>query len=272
MKVNPQYHSYNNSLYNNKKQSFGAAKDITLKYVMENRERLLPTRIRRKAAILVSKNIGNVTLRDLHLQTYSKLLECETLEQAKNLYPEFREILHANAVIKKGSKNTKAIAENIALEDLSLHILKERWANLKTLDNLAEELGVKNRSALGWVLDKIQMPDLGKNYQTLLKASDAEKNELIALKVKAYNFFHREEVIAHNRAISQNPRNKERERSVATEAWDRLPHIKKALKSFSKNTNPRDRFSEFWGKYPEYAKEFGEMKKNINAERKAAKK
>lgn len=272
MKINPQYHSYNNLLHSSKPQAFGAAKDITLKYVMENHERLLPLRIRRQAAIRVSKNIENITLRDLHLQTYSRLLGCQTLQKAQNIYPEFRGVLQANAVIKKGSKNTKAIAQVVPLEDLSLYILKERWGNLKTLDSLAEELGVKNRSALGWILDKIDMPDLGKNYQALLKASDAEQNELISLKVKAYNFFNKEKIAAHNRAIAQNPKNKERESSVAKEAWSRLPHIKAALKEFSKTSNPRDRFNDFWKKYPEYAKEFGDMKKIVNAERKAAKK
>lgn len=269
MNINSNYNFYLYSAQSPKKaQSFGAAKDITLKYIFENRLRLLPQRMRNKTAMLVSKG-KEVSLRELHLKTYAPLLECETLGKAQNLFPEFREVLQANAVIKKGSKNTRAIAENVPLEELSLHILKERWGNLKTLDELAKELGVKDRNALGWVLEKIQMPDLGKNYQALLKASDEALNNAISQKLKAYHRAHPEFIVSHNRAIAKDPNFIKMNSDLSAEAWSRVPHIRKALSDLSAETSSRIRFSEFWGRYPEYAEEFGRIKKEVAAELRA---
>ncbi len=244
--------------------SFGAAKDITLEYILQNRLRLLPERMRQKVSLIVSKKnkISEMpTLRELHDQTYAKLLDCKTLSEAQNSYPEFREVLQANAVLKKQSANLRKITKTVPLEEFSLHILKERWGKAKTLNQIAEDLGVKDRSSIGWFLDKIRMPDLGKNYQTLLQASTPEGNELISLKVKAYNFFNQNRIIAHNRKIAQDPKTKEFQRKVSKEAWNRLPHIKKALSEFSKISDSKSRFDAFWKKYPEFAEEFGEMKK-----------
>ena len=266
--------SSNVKLYNSENSfqsspSFGAAKDITLEYVLKHRERLLPERIRRKAKIFVSKKdkIKTLpTLKQLHESTYSKLLECNTLSAAQNFYPEFKEILQVNVVLSKTSKNIKKIEEKVPLKDLSLYILKERWGKMKTLNEIAQQLGLKDRSALGWVLEKIQMPDLGKNYQALLKASDEEGNRIIASKVKAFNSQHRDLILAHNRQIAQNARNKALNSMIAKEAWKRLSHVQDALKEFSKTTNSEERFAEFWAQYPQYAKEFGEMKKIVSEE------
>lgn len=246
--------------------SFGAAKDITLKYVFDNRLRLLPQRMRNVVSNVLQKNKEQPTLRELHLRTYAPLLECGTLGKAQNLFPEFREVLQANAVIKKGSKNTREVSEHVALEDLTLHILKERWGNLKTIDELAKELGLTNRSALGWVLEKIQVPDLGKNYQALLKASDETLNKNVSEKVKAYNLANREKMLAHNRATAQDPVSKQINSDIGQLAWARLPHIREAMSEFSKTTPSQERFAGFWAKYPQYAKEYGEMKKVVAKE------
>ena len=143
---------------------------------------------------------------------------------------------------------------------------------MRTLNDIALELGLKDRSALGWVLDKIRMPDLGKNYQMLLKASDEEGNRVISSKVKAYNSAHRDAVIAHNRAVSSMQSVRKLNGLIAQEAWKRLPHVQEALREFSKTTNSQDRFAAFWSKYPQFAKEFGAMKRTVALEMKAIEK
>lgn len=274
MKINENnysYHIQNHSAHS----SFGSAKDITLEYILKNRERLLPERIRRKASIWVSKKnkIKNMpTLKELHESTYAPLLSCKTLGEAQNRFPEFKEVLQANVVISKGSKNTRKIEEHVPLKDLSLYVLKERWGKMRTLNDIALELGLKDRSALGWVLDKIRMPDLGKNYQMLLKASDEQGNRVISSKVKAYNSAHRDAVIAHNRAVSSMQSVRKLNGLIAQEAWKRLPHVQEALREFSKTTNSQDRFAAFWSKYPQFAKEFGAMKRTVALEMKAIEK
>lgn len=266
------YSSY--SLHNDYKntsvpRSFGAASDISLNYIYENRLRLLPQRMRDKVKhiVLTSHKLSSVpTLRELHLNTYSQLLECKTLGKAQAIFPEFREVLQANAVISKGSKNTRTIADRVPLEDLSLYILKERWAKLKTVDEVAKSLGLKNRSSIAWVMDKIRMPDLGKNYQALLKASDETLNRQIAQKVKSYNEAHPETIIAHNRMLAQSPEILQMNKDFADEMWQRMPELKEEMRNFRRD-NPHiracDFYESFWNAFPQYKKLMSDIRKEI---------
>ena len=133
----PQY-NYQTYPYKRKQEpSFQGARDINLKYIYDNRLRLLPERIRRKVANVVENN-GNIyeQLRDIHLKTYAPLLQCKTLGKAQNIFVEFSDVLPAQVAIKHKSPNVKKILQNVPIEDLSLVLLKERWGKLKTLDEI----------------------------------------------------------------------------------------------------------------------------------------
>lgn len=245
--------------------SFQGARDINLKYIYENRLRLLPQRMRQKVINAVENN-GNIfePLRDIHLKTYAPLLNCKTLGKAQNIFYEFRDVLPAHIAIQHKSPNVKKIMETVPLEDLSLVLLKERWGKLKTIDEIAKELGLKSRSALAWIMDKIRIPDFGANYHKLLSATDETLNSQIAQKTKAFNAAHREIIVSHNRSLSQ--KYKELNQKISKIAWDRLPHIKEAFSEVSSRTNSKERFGVFWSEYPEYAKEFAQMKMTVAAE------
>lgn len=278
MKINS-YHGnqYNSSPYNCFNTSFKGAADISLKYIQENRIRLLPQRMRTAVKFVLDKypKTGYMpTLRELHLKTYAPLLECKTLGKAQNLFPEFREILQTNTVITKGSKNIRTINEHIDLKDLSLYILKERWGKLKTLNEVAELLGLKNRSALGWLLEKIRMPDLGKNYQALLKASDENLNKDIAEKVKAFNRLHPEKIVEHNRLLAQRPEIIQMNKELAEEMWLRMPDVREEMSKFRRD-NPElssmDFYDAFWKAHPEYKLLMSKIRKEIGAQRRKTK-
>ncbi len=248
-----------------KKQSFGAAKDITLKYVYENRMHLLPPRMKLLVADIVENNKDIYEpLRDLHLRTYAPLRKYRNLEKIQSLFPEFAHVLQADNVVKRKTHNMRAIMESIPLEKFSVFMLKERWGKLKSLDEIAQELGIKDRSALSWFVAKIGLPDIDKNYQILVKASDAKLNAKIAGKTRAYNTEHKQFVIDRNRQLSEQ--NKGLNREIAREAWRRLPHIREALSEHSAHTSSSERFASFWSKYPEYAGEYGAMKRQIAKE------
>lgn len=251
--------------------NFKGARDINLKYIYKNRMNLLPTRMQQKVKDIVEKG-GDCfqSLRDLHINTYSQLSECKTLSEAQNLYPEFREVLQANAVVKHKSPNIKKVESQIPLEEFSLNLLKARWADLKTMDEIAKSYGLKDRSAIAWLSEKIQMPDLGKNYQALLKASDEKLNNDISQKVKNYHKTHYDAMLRHNNALSVQFA--ELNSQIAKETWNRLPHIREALSEFSSTTKGSEHFSEFWKTHPEYIKEFSEMKKEVAAEFRAKRK
>ena len=241
-------------------KNFGSAKDMDLKNIAKNKLYLLPERMQKVVTEKIKKGEDNgVVLRDLHLDVYSKILECDSLSAVQNEYPEFGEVLQANVVIKHKSPNIKKIMEVMPLEDLSLFLIKERWANLKTTDEIAKELGLKDRSALNWVLDKIQIPRFERNYMTLLRSSDEEMNKIIAEKTRLYNISHRDVMLEHNRRVAQQSKDVQRE--ISLRAWAMLPHVKKALSEMAQTCDKKVLMSEFWAKYPDYAKEYGEAKK-----------
>ena len=263
------YPNINNFYKYDSTPSFKGARDINLKYIYDKRLRLLPQRMRQKVTGIVENN-GNIyePLREIHLKTYAPLLECQTLGKAQNMFYEFSEVLPAQNVIQHKSQNIKKIMETIPLEDLSLVLLKERWGKLKTLDEIAKELGLKGRNALAWIMDKIRIPDFGTNYHKLLSSTDERLNREIAQKTQNYNNAHRSSVIARNRELSQ--KYKELNRQISQMAWDRLPHIKEAFSKLASKTNGKERFAAFWSTYPEYAKEFAQMKKTVAQELRAA--
>lgn len=267
----PQYKYNTNPQSRFGSPSFQGARDINLKYIYNNRLRLLPQRIRQKVTNVVENN-GNIyePLRDIHLKTYAPLLECKTLGKAQNMFYEFREVLPAQNVIQHKSQNVKKIMETTPLEDLSLLLLKERWGKLKTLDEIAKDLGLKNRSALAWIMQKIRIPDFGTNYHKLLSTTDEKLNREIAQKTKNYNAAHRDAVIAHNLTLSM--KFKELNRQISQTAWDRLPHIKEAFSEVASRTNGSERFAAFWSEHPEYAQEFAQMKRKVAAELRAQRK
>ncbi len=267
---------YYSSNYNTScKPSFSGDVKVTLDYVIKKRAYILPERMVRavKKEILDSKKNTKKampSLFDLHKKIYAPLLDCKTLEQAQSLFPEFREVLNADKLIKKNTYNIRKIKEKVSLSDFSLYVLKERWANLKTLDTIAKEFCLENRNKLGWILEKVRIPDLGKQYLQLLKSSDVTLRKEIADKVTAFNNNHRAYVINRNRELSKAHR--ELNRKIFQTAWDRLPHIKEAFSMHSHNTSSKERFRTFWQKYPNYLKELQEMRKQVAEELRVARK
>lgn len=261
------FSGYNFSTYKSpaQKQSFGSAKKINLKYVYDNRLELLPERIKLAVTDIVENNKDiYVSLRDLHLKTYAPLRKCQNLDRAKIMFPEFNAVEQADDVVKRKTHNIRTIMDQLSLEHFSMYILKERWGKLKTLDEIAQSLGIKDRSALSWFISKIHMPEMNKNYLLLINASDARLNKKIADKTRTYNKAHRSYILERNRQLSAQ--NKELNRQISQEAWDRLPHIRQALSEISAYTPAEERFAAFWEKYPEYAQEYGEMKRKIAKE------
>ena len=204
------------------------------------------------------------------MDIYSNLKKCKTLEEAQELYPEFREVLNANDIIKHKSINVKKIEQKIPSKDFSLYILKQKWGELKTLTEIAEELGLKSRSSLGWFMDKIKFPDLTSNYQTLLKASDPKLNEVITQKTKDYNKKHPEKILEHNRMLAQRQELIQMNKELAEIMWEKMPNLKTAMSDF-KRLNPdiskKDFSAAFWAAHPEFKEEMSKIRKEIGQKR-----
>lgn len=250
----------NIAAYNYSKQtsqpSFGkGGKPITLQYVIENRSYLLPERIRAIVTELMKQsNINMPSLLEVHQITYAPLMACKTLEDAKKLFPEFSAVKD-KVEFTRDSVYSERYLERTQ-ENFGLDMLKKFWAELKTKDSMANELGMKGRNSLQWALDKIGFVSYSPNYKTLLKASDEAGNREIASKTKAWNAEHPNAVKAHNKIAAQgcktpeyraaqsqrirkydaqNPARRAKISAYSKRVWELCPDVKEAMANFAKN-------------------------------------
>lgn len=183
MQTNFSIYNYNNCQNNfSYQQSFGAkGKPLDLKYIYNHHSKLLPERIRNVVKTLISEDSDTkVSLLDVHKTIYGPILSCKTLAEAKALYPEFKDVLPM-VELRHGA------GKSIMSENFGLKMLQEYWGNLKSKDEMAQSLGLKNRSSLDFILKKINFVPASLNYKKLLKASDEVGNREIAEKTKAWN-------------------------------------------------------------------------------------
>jgi len=175
------YNSYTS--YNYQPAFCAKGKPLDLKYIVEKRGYILPERVREYAQKLIAagKDTG-VSLLEIHKKLYAPLLECHSLDEAKKLYPEFKDILPAVPILHKSVNSSGRISENFGLR-----VLQEYWGKLKSKDEIASDFGLNNRAALDFSLKKINFSGYKHNYKTMLKASDAAGNREIMEKTQAWN-------------------------------------------------------------------------------------
>ena len=240
--------------------AFCSAKDITLKYVMENRKNLLPpTMIKKIEGILSNPSAPQPTLRQLHIDTYYPLLSCKTFDEARKMYPEFAQMKDAVIFENSRSKNVTEIKKHIPLSQLSLKLLQDSWAKLRNHEDIAHDLGLKDRQKMGWIISKIGFVNRNKNYTTLLKASDPVLKAQIAQKTADYNAANPEKMLARNKHAAQfckkaeyrqaqakrmkqydklHPERRDKIGAFTKEVWSRIPEVRKAMLDYSKNEAP----------------------------------
>lgn len=243
---------------NNNKPSFeGRGKPITLRYVVEKRSHLLPERVLNNAREILSSQTERIpSLMELHKSIYAPLLTCNTLDEAKEMFPEFEEMLGI-VTFERNSRYAKEFNERTD-KNFALRMLQEFWVNLKTKDEIAQELGMLNRNSLEWSLKQIGFVSYPANYKTLLKASDEEGNRLIACKTIAWNALHPDLMYAKNKHAAQgcktpeyreaqsdrmkaydreHPERRQKIGESSREAWENCPEVKEAMSEFAKSSS-----------------------------------
>jgi len=251
MQVN--YFSYNTNPYVNNSSSvpaFGAkGKPISLKYIMEKRSHFLPKRVKEAVQKLIdTRKDEGVSLLDVHRELYGPILSCPNLAKVRKLYPEFNDVL-PTVPCKRNSVNSKGRT----MENFGLKVLQEYWGNLRTKDEIAGMVGMKNRSTLDFSLKKINFVGYDNNYKTLINASDAEGNKIIADKTKAWNQANPELRRELNKHAAQgcktdeyrqaqsvrmheydeaHPERRQKISQKSKQMWDRCPDVKQAMYEF----------------------------------------
>ena len=236
--------------YKNRVSFQSGGKPITLQYILQNRTNLLPPRILEQVKNTVRRvsSCEMPSLLELHKKTYSPLLACKTLDEVKQLYPEFSEIKEDVVFLRDSvyAKEFKAKTD----KNFVLKLLQEYWVQLKTKDEIARELGMNSRSSLEWALKQIGFVSYPHNYKTLLKASDKIGNDEIAAKTRAWNKAHPDEMYARNKHAAQgcktpeyraaqsqrirkydaeHPERKEKISQSLTYAWEICPELRSAM-------------------------------------------
>lgn len=235
-----QYSPYNAA--NFRPISFAGGKVIDLSYVLKNRSHLLPTRVLEKVQEIVSSKPQKMpTLKEVHEKIYAPLLQCQTLEEAQKIFPEFENIKEANISFKRITGNIRKLEESGRLEDnFSLKMLQNLWANLKSQDEIAKEMGLDGRTSLTWILQKIGFVNYNTNYKTLLMASDPETRSVIAGKTTAWNALHPDLMKARNKYAAQ----------YMKKAENRAAHSERMKKHFEEHPERREQISktskEYW--------------------------
>lgn len=135
-----------------------------------------------KENALAQINAGNPqakTLIDIHKNKYSKLNNMETLDEVKEAFPEFRDVLSDKQVsympnsfiddVKKG--NNEYFDSDI---DLSLQLLQLYWGEGFSLSDLAKKFNGRN---IKGTMQRLNIPRVNNHYGMYLKLSDKDYNK-----------------------------------------------------------------------------------------------
>lgn len=198
-------YNFRSQYYGREKISFEGKKPIDLNYIIKNRENLLPQRIAEKIKKILSEPFEKLpTLEEVHKETYAPLLQCKTLQEAKELFPEFSEIKEVTEPFTRITGNIKILQNKGNLrEGLSLELLQEIWGKLTNFDDVAEKIGLSDRHSMDWILKKIEFVKFDKNYKNLISSSTQEGHAKKSLDTKTWNANHPDLILARNKKAAQ---------------------------------------------------------------------
>jgi|GEM_PF-6227292 len=118
------------------------------------------------------------SLYEVHKEYYSPLLDCETLEEAKEQYPEFEDVIDAKDVNinELDSRNIlKKIADKkldgASLDNLSLELLKKHYAEIKSIKQKEIYFNL-SKSAVDRLFKILNVKKMNRNYTYSLAGSN----------------------------------------------------------------------------------------------------
>lgn len=147
---------------------------------------IYPNGVRNLALEEIEKgNPNNKTLIDIHKERYKLLEGCYSLDEAKRLYPEFKNVLSDKEIqYQRNSFIDKVKQGQIEFfnpdEDLSLQILKFYWGEGLSLNGLKDKT---DNMAVYSVFKKLNIPTVSKDYGHILKLSDANYNKRLTQEI-----------------------------------------------------------------------------------------
>lgn len=245
----------------NQDVSFGAAKDINLRYIWRERRHLLPDRMVKAvdealtSAGSKASNSELPTLRALHDKTYKGLFGAKTLDEVRENFIEFHDVRDFTEIAGQFSRSARMIQEQgIALEDFSLDCLKKIWSGMPQ-EEVAKSYGFSCRGVLSKICKNLNIPKPVNNYLTLLKTSCEEGNKEVADKTRRHLELSLEHLALANKANKtpearakqaesmrrfyvENPDKREEVGEISSLTWQKCPEVREAQARLLADASP----------------------------------
>ncbi len=126
----------------------------------------------------------DVLLCQIHKDFYSKLLDCNSLDEAKEIYPEFSGVINAkdiptkeyNSALKKIANNE---VEGVTIEDLSLIMLKKHYAEALGYARKEDYFGLDAKTNQN-LFNKLNIKILNREYFLTINRETPERRAICA--------------------------------------------------------------------------------------------
>jgi len=136
---------------------------------------------------VINGNPDKKTLYDVHFEKYKGVLDCFSLDELKEKYPEFSEVNSAYDVFAKedsfiGKFQQKESDAFPYYEDLTLQLIKLYWGQGFSLSDLSKYIAQNSKEGKGINIQpamakKLNIPLMHPRYASVLKLSNKEYNE-----------------------------------------------------------------------------------------------
>jgi len=161
----------------------------------------------------------NEPLYCVHKEYYSGLLDCSTLEEAKQKYPEFINVINVSEIDKNIfdrsiilKKIKSGAIYGLTIENLPLELLKRQYAEIKSIKDKNNYFGLTKDTVIR-LFEILKIPRLNRTYYYVLSGSKPEFAEKIS------------SIMKNNWDAEQG----EKYRKAKALAWERHPEIKQVM-------------------------------------------
>ena len=208
------------------------------------------------------KKLGNTkyySLYKIHTDYYNDLLSCKTLEEAKEKYPEFSDVVDFKDVDKSSfygnhivNKIARGKIKNIDANNLSLELLKRYYGKLKSPARKENYFGMTFVTVIK-LFDALNIKQMNKNYLIIAATNNPElfdgysqrgktKWEDEAYKARMANMSRerwqnpeeRERIIEAQKEAGKDPKLKQKHSEIMKKMWQDPKYREKQIQSLIK--------------------------------------
>ncbi len=247
--------------------------------------RLLPGQFPSKKVIeLANKALLNPankkTLYEIHNEAYAPLKESKTLDEAKMLFPEFKDVIDAKDLnITYDMRSIKKIAageiEGLTLDNLSLTFLKKFYVEIAGISDKSKWFGLSGNAILN-IADTLNIKKPDNLYIRLYKSSNPAAKSAMSEAAKKYQTNNPEAKKQHSEKMKEyfsNPENKKKHKAALDECWanpeKRMAQSERLKKFYKEHPERREKQSklmqEVFAAHPERKEALLEAAANANS-------